>query len=187
MFVDVVRIAELVDLLDDDVTGRTAVERDIVVFTVEPDELEERLLDVAVERVTVERLLVDEAVERVAVERESDVVVLVVVVVFFGVVLVVVVRTGVVVVDLRAVVVVVVRTDVVVGLRFVDVDTVLVDEFVLREVDVEVVTDAAGRRITGVVVADCVDFAVVVLPTLLFELVLKLPLGRVVLVGRAST
>ena len=114
-------------------------------------------------------------------------VVLVVVVVFFGVVLVVVVRTGVVVVDLRAVVVVVVRTDVVVGLRFVDVDTVLVDEFVLREVDVEVVTDAAGRRITGVVVADCVDFAVVVLPTLLFELVLKLPLGRVVLVGRAST
>ena len=113
-----------------------------------------------VERVAVERLLVDEVVERVAV------------VVVFGVVLVVVVRTGVVVVDLRAVVVVVVRTDVVVGLRF---------------VDVEVVTDAAGRRITGVVVADCVDFAVVVLPTLLFELVLKLPLGRVVLVGRAST
>ena len=120
----------------------------------------EGLADEAVERVAVERLLVDEVIERVAV----------VVVVVFGVVLVVVVRTG-----------------VVVGLRFVDVDTVLVDEFVLREVDVEVVTDAAGRRITGVVVADCVDFAVVVLPTLLFELVLKLPLGRVVLVGRAST
>jgi hypothetical protein len=132
--------------------------------------------DEVVERLAVERLLIDEAVERVAV------------VVFFGVILVVVVRTGVVAVDLRAVVVVVVvRTGVVVGLRFVDVDTVLVDEFVLREVDVEVVTDAAGRRITGVVVADCVDFAVVVLPTLLFELVLKLPLGRVVLVGRAST
>lgn len=149
----------------------------------------ERVVDEVVERVTVERLLVDEAVERVAVERllVDEVVERVAVVVVFGVVLVVVVRTGVVVVDLRAVVVVVVRTDVVVGLRFVDVDTVLVDEFVLREVDVEVVTDAAGRRITGVVVADCVEFAVVVLPTLLFELVLKLPLGRVVLVGRAST
>ena len=69
-------------------------------------------------------------------------------------------------------------------LRVDEVDTVPADEVVRRDVDDDVAVDVVGRRAAVVDTTDCVRVAVLV--TLLLGLVLKLPLGRPCVAGRAS-
>jgi len=69
-------------------------------------------------------------------------------------------------------------------LRVDEVDTVPADEVVRRDVDDDVAVDVVGRRVAVVDTTDCVRVAVLV--TLLLGLVLKLPLGRPCVAGRAS-
>lgn len=70
-------------------------------------------------------------------------------------------------------------------LRVDEVDTVPADEVVRRDVDDDVAVDVVGRRVAVVDTTDCVRVAVLVTP--LLGLVLKLPLGRPCVAGRAST
>ena len=163
------RVAELVERLVD-VAGRTDVERDVelVERTVE---LVERLIDV-VGRTEVE-------CEVVEVERFDDIAdwVATLVDLFVDVVDVAFVVLRVVETVGRAGNVEVLRVD--------EVDTVPADEVELRDVDDDVAVDVVGRRVAVVDTTDWVRVAVLV--TLLLGLVLKLPLGRPCVAGRAST